>query len=62
VDFIEDKSHKTWIATMNGLYSCNTRFKLIRFNLTRVNIHSMGIPAGVFPEAGRVSSSFQRRE
>ena len=29
IDFIEDKSYKIWIATMNGIYSCNTRFKKI---------------------------------
>lgn len=29
VDFMEDQSNKIWIATMNGIYSCNTRFKKI---------------------------------
>src|SRR5204862_1344678 len=29
IDMIEDESHKIWITSMNGIYSCDTRFKKI---------------------------------
>jgi ligand-binding sensor domain-containing protein/two-component sensor histidine kinase len=29
MDMLEDKSNKIWITTMNGVYSCDTRFKKI---------------------------------
>jgi ligand-binding sensor domain-containing protein/two-component sensor histidine kinase len=30
VDIMEDQGNKIWITTMNGLYSCDTRFKKIK--------------------------------
>ncbi|HEX7846615.1 MAG TPA: two-component regulator propeller domain-containing protein [Chitinophagaceae bacterium] len=30
IDMLEDKSNKIWITTMNGIYSCDTRFKKIK--------------------------------
>jgi len=29
LDMLEDESHKIWITSMNGIYSCDTRFKKI---------------------------------
>ncbi|HKC37543.1 MAG TPA: two-component regulator propeller domain-containing protein, partial [Chitinophagaceae bacterium] len=29
IDLLEDASHKIWITSMNGIYSCDTRFKKI---------------------------------
>jgi ligand-binding sensor domain-containing protein/two-component sensor histidine kinase len=29
IDMLEDESHKIWITSMNGIYSCDTRFKKI---------------------------------
>jgi ligand-binding sensor domain-containing protein len=37
VDIMEDQGHKIWITTMNGFYSCDTRFK---------KIHSFGFNSG----------------
>jgi ligand-binding sensor domain-containing protein/two-component sensor histidine kinase len=39
-DIIEDQSHKIWIATMNGIYACDTRFKKINSILLDVNNYS----------------------
>ena len=40
VDLIEDQSHKIWIATTNGIYACDTRFKKINSILLDVSNHS----------------------
>jgi len=40
IDMTEDQSGKIWIATMNGIYACNTRFKKFNSILLEADNHS----------------------
>jgi len=40
VDMLEDNSDKIWITTMNGVYSCDTRFKKINGSRLALNNYS----------------------